>query len=276
MYPVIIKFGQIAIYTYGLMIAIGFIAGITVAKKEAVRTGENPEKITDLCFYILIAAIVFSRIFYVATALDMFIDDPLEVFKIWNGGLTFYGGFLGAAVTAFIYLKKEKIPFWKTADILAPALALGHFFGRIGCFFAGCCHGKVCDLPWAITFTHPESLAPTHVPLHPTQLYSALNNLLIFFILWAFRRRKSYDGQVFWLYAMIYGITRSIIEIFRGDYRGEFLFGVVSISQFIGISMALISVFMMTYLKRRSERLYTDNKPETPRKRGSGSQHGRP
>ncbi|QTA88618.1 prolipoprotein diacylglyceryl transferase [Desulfonema magnum] len=252
MYPVLFKFGQIAIYTYGLFIALGFLAGISVAKKEAVRVGEDPDKMMDICFYILISAIIASRLFYVVVNLEMFLSAPLDIFKIWNGGLVFYGGFIGAAVTAFIYLKKHRMPLWKTLDILAPSLALGHFLGRIGCFFAGCCYGKVCHLPWAITFSHPDSLAPTGIPLHPTQLYSALNNLMIFGFLWLFRRRKKFDGQLCWIYVLIYGITRSVIEVFRGDDRGDFIFGVLSVSQTIGIIMAIIAIVMLIFLSKKT------------------------
>src|SRR3989339_541590 len=174
MFPVLLKIGPISIFTYGFFIAVGFLAGIFLATKEAKRLGEDYEKIMDLCFYILVAAILGSRLFYVATSPEMFLKNPVEILKIWNGGLVFYGGFIAALVTGVIYLKVKNIPVWKTADIMAPSIALAHFFGRIGCFFAGCCYGKYCDLPWAVTFNHPDSLAPTGIPLHPTQLYEAL------------------------------------------------------------------------------------------------------
>ncbi len=253
MYPVLLTFGKVSVYTYGFFIALGFMAGISLAKYEARRIGEDPDKIMDLCFYILISAIIASRLFYVVTNPKIFLSDPLEIFRIWNGGLVFYGGFIGALITAVIYLKKQKMQVWKTLDILAPPLAIGHFFGRIGCFFAGCCYGKACDLPWAITFTHPESLAPQGIAIHPTQLYSAFNNLMTFCFLWFFMRlRKHYDGQIFWIYVLIYGITRSIIETFRGDFRGHFFFGVLSVSQTIGISLSFIAAIML--IRMRSEK----------------------
>ncbi|RLC16524.1 MAG: prolipoprotein diacylglyceryl transferase [Deltaproteobacteria bacterium] len=251
MYPVLLKFGNIAIHTYGFFIAVGFLVGISLAKKEAEKSGENPDKIMDLCFYLLISAIVASRLFYVATNLDIFLSDPLEIFRIWKGGLVFYGAFIGALIAVVIYLKKEKMPLWKTVDILIPSLAIGHFFGRLGCLFAGCCYGKTCDLPWAITFSHPESLAPMGIPLHPTQLYSAFNNLMIFGLLCLFRPRKKFDGQLFWIYVLLYGITRSVIEIFRGDFRGQIIFGMLSISQTIGGAFAFIAIIMLIVLSRR-------------------------
>ena len=158
MYPVLFKIGPVAIYTYGFFVALGFFIGIAVAKKEAARLGQDPVWIGDLCFFILIAAIVGSRAFYVVINIEDFISKPLDVLKIWNGGLVFYGGFIFSLLTAYIYLQKRKLPLWQTTDILAPGLAAGHVFGRVGCFFAGCCYGKPCALPWSVTFSNPLSL----------------------------------------------------------------------------------------------------------------------
>ncbi|MBU4010565.1 MAG: prolipoprotein diacylglyceryl transferase, partial [Proteobacteria bacterium] len=215
MYPILFKIGPLSIYTYGFFIALGFLAGIFFAVKEAKRVGEDPDMIMDLCFYILVSAIIGSRLFYVATNPRLFIDNPVEIFKVWNGGLVFYGGFIAAFITGIVYFKAKKIPVMKTLDILAPSVVLAHSFGRIGCFFAGCCYGKYCELPWAVTFNNAHSLAPTGISIHPTQLYLALNNLIIFLFLVFFRKRKKFDGQVFLIYVLVYGITRSIIEIFR-------------------------------------------------------------
>ena len=252
MFPVLLKIGPLSIFTYGFFIALGFLAGIYFAVKEARRLGEEPEMIMDLCFYLLVAAIIGSRLFYVATNPKMFLEDPVEILKIWNGGLVFYGGFIAALITGIIYLKAKNFPVWKTADIMAPSVSLAHFFGRIGCFFAGCCYGKYCDLPWAVTFSNPDSLAPQGLSLHPTQLYSALNNLAIFLFLFFFRKRKKYDGQLFWLYVLIYGITRSFIEIFRADFRGEFFYGTYSVSQVVGGIMAVVSLTMLFILRKRA------------------------
>ena len=251
MYPTLLKFGKIAIYTYGLFIATGFLVGIILARKEARRLNENPESMIDLCFYILIAAIVGSRLFYVATNPETFLSDPLEIFRIWNGGLVFYGGFIAALLTAIVYLKNQNMDMWKAADMLTPSLSIGQFLGRLGCFFAGCCYGKTCDLPWAVTFNHPDSLAPLGVPLHPSQLYHALGNLVIFCILWFLRRRKKFNGQLFWIYVLLYGVARGFLEIFRGDFRGQTVLGFLSISQVIGGLMALTAVVMLVVLGRR-------------------------
>lgn len=252
MHPILFKIGTLSIYTYGFFIAVSFIVGILLAKYEARRLGEDREKIMDLCFYALVAAIVGSRLFYVLVNPDLFLSDPFEVFRIWNGGLVFYGGFISALAVGLIYVKKKKMPILKTLDIAAPSLAIAHFFGRIGCFFAGCCYGDVSELPWAITFTNPNSLAPVGVPLHPTQIYSSLSNLCIFGFLWFFRLRKKFDGQLFWLYVLLYGIARSIIEVFRGDFRGHLIFGILSTSQAIGGILIVLAVVMLIFLRRRT------------------------
>ena len=245
MHPILLKIGDITLHTYGFFVAMGFLAGILLANSEAKRLGVDHEKVMDLCFYVLIAAIVGSRLFYVVINHELFLSNPLDVFKIWNGGLVFYGGFIAALFTALIYLKMHKMPVWTTADIAAPSLAIGHFLGRLGCFSAGCCFGRECDLPWAVTFTHPETLAPIGMPIHPTQLYSSISNLIIFFFLWFFRKRTKFHGQLFWIYVLLYGIARSFIEIFRGDFRGDPVFGLLSVSQTIGISMSVIAVIML-------------------------------
>ena len=251
MHPVLLKLGPFSIHTYGFFVAMGFIAGILLAKREAKRLGEDPERIMDLSFYLLIAAIVGSRLLYIFINPEIFLSDILESFRIWNGGLVFYGGFIAALIIGLSYLKIKKMPLWRTMDIAALSLPLGQFFGRLGCFSAGCCYGKACDLPWAVTFTNPDTLAPMGIPLHPTQLYHAISNLSIFVFLWFFRRRKKYNGQLFWLYVMLYAVTRSFIEIFRGDFRGELIFGALSVAQAIGIIMAPVAVIMMTILRKR-------------------------
>lgn len=253
MHPILIQMGRITIYTYGFFIALGILIAIVLARREAGRVGLDPDKIMDLSFYLVLSGIIGSRLFYVATTPDMFLEDPIEIFRIWNGGLVFYGAFLAALVTCFVYLKKHRMPVWKTADIYAPSVAAAHVFGRIGCFFAGCCYGKTCELPWAVTFEDPNSLArPLGVPLHPTQLYSSLNNLMIFGILVFIRPKMKFEGQLFWIYILLYGVTRSVIEFFRGDFRGEVLMGMFSISQVIGWSMALLAVGMLFILKKKS------------------------
>ena len=252
MYPDLLTIGSFSIHTYGVCIALGALLGITLISHEAKKQGYDQQQILDLTFYLLVAAIIGSRVFYIILNFRYYIHHPLEIVMIWRGGLVFYGGFLFAFATCFLYLKKHNLPFWKTCDLLVPGLAIGEFLGRFGCFFAGCCYGKPTDLPWAIIFTNPHSLAKLGVPLHPTQLYSSLKALLIFFILISFRRYKKGDGQITWIYILLYAIGRLIIENFRGDERGLLILGSITITQGIALFFIPLAIFMLFYLKRKS------------------------
>jgi phosphatidylglycerol:prolipoprotein diacylglycerol transferase len=249
MYPVIFKIGKFALLSYSFFLTFGLIAGILLAINQAKRAGEDPEKIMDLCFYLLIAAIVGSRLFYVAANPDIFYQDPWEIIRIQNGGLVFYGGFIAALISGLIYMKTTAMPLWKTADIIAPSIALSQFWGMLGCFFAGCYYGKRSDFPWAVTFTHPDSLAPTGISLHPVQLYFSLNYLIIFGTLFLFRRHKKFDGQLFWVYVLLFGITFSIIETFRGNIESYAILGAWSVSQIISAGLAMIAAVMIMLLR---------------------------
>jgi phosphatidylglycerol:prolipoprotein diacylglycerol transferase len=252
MFPVLFEFKNIVIHTYGFFIALGFLCAMFIAKREARIAGEDPERIADLIFWILVSAILSARIFYVIVYWsDFYPDKIMDMFKIWEGGLVFYGGFIGAVITALIYLRKFNLPVWKSADILAPAIPFGHALGRLGCFSAGCCYGRACSLPWAVTFTNPDSLAQLNVPLHPTQLYESATNLLIFLFIINYKRFKTFDGQVFFTYMLIYAIARSILETFRGDFRGADIFGVLSVSQAVALVLGIFSVGMLVWLKKK-------------------------
>jgi phosphatidylglycerol:prolipoprotein diacylglycerol transferase len=229
---------------------MAFLSAIALALREARSLGQDPSKILDLCFYMVLAAIVGSRVLYVLVNWPVFREDPFEIVRIWHGGLVFYGGFIGAVMTALWYMRRHRLPFLRTADILSPSVAFGQFVGRIGCFFAGCCYGTPCELPWAVTFTHPESLAPKGVALHPTQIYSSLNALFIFLVLVGLKRIKGFEGRTFFVYIFLYGVTRFVLEHFRGDDRGVFLHGMLSTSQLLGLIMAAGAIIMIIVLRR--------------------------
>ncbi|UCD12586.1 MAG: prolipoprotein diacylglyceryl transferase [Nitrospinaceae bacterium] len=254
MHPVLLEFGFIKVFTYGLLVAGGFVMGIFLASRLAAREGLEPERIVDLSFYVLVASLLGARLLYVVIEHKYFLANPLEAFKIWKGGLVFYGGLMGAMAAGVVYIRKHDLPLWKVGDVIAPSLAIGQAIGRWGCFFAGCCYGVKTDVPWAITFTDEKSLAPLNIPLHPTQIYLSLNALLIFAILIWLLKRKSFDGQVLWTYGVLYSIGRFIIEYFRGDDRGYAVDDLFSTSQFIGLFFLALSVFMWIFLRQRSAR----------------------
>lgn len=255
MQPVLFKIGSITLYTYGLFVGLGFLAAVTFAGRRAAARGIIRDEMTDLFFVILLSSLIGARLLYVLLNFQDFAAHPLSIFKIWTGGLVFYGGFIAALISALIYIKTKALPLAKTADILAPAIALGHAVGRIGCFFAGCCYGRQCHLPWAVTFEDPASLAPLHTPMHPTQIYSVFTNLLLFIILILADKREKTDGLTFWLYIFLYGIFRFFVEMFRGDPRGDFVLNFLSVSQGIGLCMAVAGLCMMTYLCRSNRNI---------------------
>ena len=152
---------------------------------------------------------------------EIFAGQPIaEVFKVWNGGLVYYGGLIGASLACILYTRLKKLRLWKIADILAPSVALGSVFGRIGCLLNGCCYGRACTLPWAIRFPAGNPIDPAlpTYPVHPTQIYDSLLNLGLYLALAWLYRRKKFDGQIFGIYLVSYAVLRSFVELFRGDY----------------------------------------------------------
>ena len=254
MYPILFRLGGLSVYSYGFFVALGFVAGVVLASLRSRKKGIPFERIVDLFFYSVLSAILGSRILFVLVNLDVYREKPLDVFKIWEGGLVFYGGLVLAIGVSLVYMKWHRLPIWKFADLFSPSIALGLFFGRIGCFFAGCCYGKGTSLFWGVTFRDVNSLARLGVPLHPTQLYEAASSLAIFFFLDRLEGKKSFDGQVFWFFLLLYSAARFFIEILRDDPRGFFFGEMLSTSQGIGILLAMISIFMLFYLRRVQRR----------------------
>jgi phosphatidylglycerol---prolipoprotein diacylglyceryl transferase len=239
---------RLPLHTYGLLIAAAFLVGMWLAQREARRRGQDPERIADLSFWILVAALVGSRVYFIFVNWDDYfgpgralVATPFgripRLLAFWEGGLVFYGGFIGAAFTGFWYMRRHAMKFLPHADTLIPSVAFGHFLGRLGCFSAGCCWGDVAGrhLPWATRFPpdslafqtfatrpHPEFfLAPdraTTLPLHPVQLYEAFGELAIFLLLvLVVRPRKRFHGQVLAVWLALYAVLRTSVEFFRGD-----------------------------------------------------------
>ncbi|HUO77173.1 MAG TPA: prolipoprotein diacylglyceryl transferase [Thermodesulfovibrionales bacterium] len=242
MHPVLVRFGPLTIHTYGVLVAAGFLLGLALAVKQAKKEGIPQERIIDIGFYVLVAAIIGSRLLFVAVNAGHYLKHPLDIFKIWEGGLVFYGGLILAIPSALWYIRKHNLDAWRITDIFAPSLAIGHAVGRIGCFAAGCCYGRLSELPWAVTFHDPECLATTGIPLHPTQLYESAGELLNFLILITLRRYQSFKGQLFWTYILLYSLLRFVVEFFRGDEARGYLFGGISVSQGISVIMGVVAI----------------------------------
>jgi phosphatidylglycerol:prolipoprotein diacylglycerol transferase len=241
------------------MIAIAFLTGLWTATLRARREHIPAERIADIVLWLMVGSILGARVAYVTTYWrEEFAGQPIsEIFAVWHGGLIYYGGLIGGIVAGVTYIAWKKMPLWKTADVLAPSIALGSFFGRIGCLLNGCCYGRPTNLPWGITFTNPQaqeiSNTPLNVPLHPTQIYDGLLNLILYvFLAWLFRRKK-FDGEIFATYLICYAITRSVVECFRGDYTSlHYHFGLTP-AQWVSVPMFVIGLALAAILSRRVE-----------------------
>jgi phosphatidylglycerol:prolipoprotein diacylglycerol transferase len=253
-HPILFHLGPFPVHAYGAMIALAFLSGLWTATLRARHENISGETIGDVTLWIMIGTILGARAVYVATYWqDEFAGQPLsEIFAIWHGGLVFYGGLIGAIVAGAIYLRWKKLPMWKIADVLAPSIALGSVFGRIGCLLNGCCYGRACELPWAITFPADNPLHPPTTPVHPTEIYDALLNLgLYFFLAWLFRRKK-FDGQIFATYLICYAVTRSFVEYFRGDYTNvHYHFGLTP-AQLVSVPIFITGLGLAAILSRRA------------------------
>lgn len=240
------------------MMALAFGAGLWTATRRARLANVSPDAIADVTLWLMAGSIVGARVVYVTTYWQQeFADQPFsEVFMVQHGGLVFYGGLIGAFVTGIGYLLWKKLPVWKIADVLAPSIALGSVFGRIGCLLNGCCYGRACHLPWAITFppgheTHPVGLPGT--PVHPTEIYDALLNLLLYAgLAWLFRRKK-FDGQIIALYLVGYAICRFIVEFFRGDYPPDHIHaGLFTSAQLLSVPILAAGLALGWVLRPRT------------------------
>ncbi len=207
--------------------------------------------------YILASAILGAKLLLILVEWRRYLARPADLVEVLRSGGVFYGGLIAATAVAIWYMRRHDLPAWRIADMGAPSIALGEAIGRWGCFAAGCCYGKESHGPLAVTFTDPfanEAVGtPLNVPLHPTQIYLSASAFLIFLVLqWAYRR-KTFDGEVFWLYVLLYAITRGVLETWRGDLvRGFVIPGILSTSQFIGLLTAALAGGMLFYLSRRS------------------------
>jgi phosphatidylglycerol:prolipoprotein diacylglycerol transferase len=257
-HPIAFKLGPLTVHWYGVLVMLGFVAGLWTASRRARRVGVEPDRIYDLGPWLIVGGILGGRILYVISYWrEQFAAKPFpEVFMIQHGGLVFYGGLIGATVAAIIYLRWKQLPMWKMGDILAPSIALGSAFGRIGCLMNGCCYGRACDLPWAITFPTENGIPDngTHgLPVHPTEIYDSLLNFSFYlFLAWLFRRKK-FDGQVFAVYLMGYAVLRSVVEYFRGDYPVHYLGGVATPAQVLSIGIVAGGLLLFFLLPRPVE-----------------------
>ena len=278
--------GPITIHTYGVLLVVSFLIAILVARRLAKLDDIDPDVVVDMGVYIILAALVGAKILLLVVDWEIY-SRQFRTLAAEGGGVVgqalgflgsagaylgaigqmgmsllqaggvFYGGFIGAVLATFWYTRRYQLNLWKVADIAAPAVAIGHGIGRLGCFAAGCCYGIATDLPWGVTFTDTYSGSlvgvPLNIPLHPTQLYEATTNVLLgVFLIWMFRR-KQYDGQIFWTYVLVYAVFRFFHEFLRADPRGFLFGGALSTSQFIAIVGATVALGMLARMKGKRE-----------------------
>jgi len=245
MHPIIFSIGKLTIFSYGLFVALAFFTAITYLSKQIKKSKEkilSQDELYSLFIYIIVSGIIGARLLFVFSNPQDFVLDPMSVFKLWEGGLTYYGGFISAAIFVLAYVRIKKISILKLGDFFAPALALGHAIGRIGCFFAGCCYGKETNVAWSVVFRDKNSLAVLGVHLHPTQLYESFGNFLIFFLLYFYSKKEHKKGFLVSFYFISYAVLRFVVEFFRGDPdRGGQYFG-LSVSQILSLILFIIGV----------------------------------
>lgn len=267
MYPELFRIGNFPINTYGVFLAIAFLCAIFVTVKLAERDGLPRERIYDLSLWMLLASLVGSKILMLFTESE-YRDNPLQLLSLdfLRSGGVFYGGLLGAVIAGYLLMKRYKLPWWKTADACAPGIAIGNFFGRQGCFAAGCCWGKPTSLPWGVKFSelgHEITGVPIDTHLHPTQLYESFAMLLVFlFLLWLHKHRR-FSGQVILAYALLYAIIRFSIEFVRDDPRGDIL-GLTSLtglstSQMISLVIGIVALILLVKRNRSSRVVNYEN-----------------
>jgi phosphatidylglycerol:prolipoprotein diacylglycerol transferase len=250
MHPLLLQLGPIPIHTYGFLIAIGFLVCVSVIKRLSIRSHLDVERMLDLTFWCLLIGFLGARILFIITRFSSFMADPISMFKVWEGGLVFFGGPIAVVPFAIWYLRKHKIPVWKASDVILPGLTIGHVFGRFGCLAAGCCYGRPTGSSFGVRlYSDLVEKQLQGIPLHPTQLYEASALFILFCgLLWIFKHKR-FDGQVGLTYFMAYPLIRSLVEIFRGDeIRGFVIDGILSTSQFISI---LVFVAAAALLKLR-------------------------
>jgi phosphatidylglycerol:prolipoprotein diacylglycerol transferase len=268
-HPILFSLGPLTIYSYGVLLAAAYLLGLGMAVRRARAAGLDGNRVLDLGIWVIIAALVGAKALLFVLDFRQFTSSWADFTTLLRSGGVFYGGLIAAVLVCIYQLRKHQLPLWTSGDLFAPGIALGYMVGRLGCLMAGCCYGKETTVAWAITFTDPAANlnvgTPLNVPLHPTQLYESMAGLVILGILLALERRgRSFPGRTFWMFVLLYSVSRFIIEFYRGDDRG-FVFNAVSTSQAISIVLAPLALVMLWYLSR-PERPVAPEVPRGPRK----------
>lgn len=248
---ILFSIGGIHIQLFGLMIALGIVAGFYILNSEVKRKGLNGDQITDLAIYSVIIGIIGARLNYIiAFNPSYYLSNPIEIIMIQKGGLSIQGGLIAGIIFALWYVKKKNIPLGMTADAFAPAIILGQAIGRVGCDV----FGVVMSKPWFWGVRVEGQL------LHPAQIYEAVLNYILFFVLWQRRKNIKYNGQLFVYYVIGFSINRFIVEFSRSN---PLVFGPISIAHVYSIGLVLGALILGVWLKSKSDsKAIEDIKPE--------------
>jgi len=235
---------------YGVMAAVGFMLAVWIMQRIRSHAELTKDQVSDITMIGMIGGVLGARIFYVIQFWDQFRGNYMEIIRIDHGGLVFYGGFILALVSIIYYCAVKRISILAVLDISAPAIAVGHAAGRIGCFMNGCCYGKQCDVPWSVTYPEHTELGQrlANTAVHPVQLYEVVGLCTLCAIL-LLKVNKLKRGQTAALYLMLYGVLRFTDEFFRGDHT-DFVFGLFTPAQFIGILLIPVGIIWFTILNK--------------------------
>lgn len=256
MHPILLRAGRFSVASYGVLAAAGYLAGILWLKPRLIaRLGCTESRFWGLIYCVFFGAVAGGKLLFVALNWGLYASGDMGLLRDFRYGFVFFGGFLGASLSALAYARLAGLDFLRCADYFGVAVPLGHAIGRLGCLAAGCCYGRPTQLPWGLRFTAPGCLvedALRGVPLHPTQLYESLGNAaLAALVYYGPLRRvesgKSEPGVAFACYALLYAALRFVVEVFRGDDRGGFWLG-LSPSQWLALACAAAAA---SWLERR-------------------------
>ena len=253
MYPKLISIGSFYIPTYGVLVALGFLAGLGITMRLARRAGLPPDQITNLAIYCAMAGIIGAKLFMFLFDFGDYIRHPEQIFTLetLQAAGVFHGGFILALLVAIFYMRRFKLPVLGTMDVFAPGVAIGQAIGRLGCFAAGCCWGRECDLPWGVHFRSDFAApVPLDKALHPVQLYESAADLLIFAFLYRRAGQRHPAGQVIALYLVLYSTARFIIEFFREHEQA--LVGPFSLTQWLALGLFAVGVAILFLGRLRS------------------------
>jgi phosphatidylglycerol:prolipoprotein diacylglycerol transferase len=277
-------FGGLKVFGYGAMLVVAFVTSTWLAARRASRERLDPEVIWDIALWIFLCGMLGARLFYCVEYWGTpQMKSVWDAFQYWKGGIVFYGGIIGGSIAFFVYRHFRPFPLRPYMDALAPSIALGTFFGRLGCFLNGCCYGDPCQLPFGVSFpaesppwVHqvklgmiPESAAYS-LPVHPTQIYSAIDALVLLFLLTAYYPLRRRDGAVIGLLMVTYPVTRFLVEFLRNDEAA--VFGGLTISQNISVVLLLSALVYWVWLSRLPQERYGDQAAATNRQSARAGQ----